>query len=193
MSNSQDRKKTGSTLKESQPPTAKESSKPSSMESQTLKRKDLGTSLASSSKQEVKGKRLTTKQSDAPYHLLINDLVTGQVRVEEFQNHQDLGARLRNLVGTECQVFAFQGHRCHITQPPFRYIKFPDGGVIPLFKTPPINELVIDTSGLLSENATPESIEELIQSTMGSVLPSAEPDEDEEDPFSDEPEEDDEE
>lgn len=68
-----------------------------------------------------------------------------------FQSLHDLGQHLSQLVNKDYQVFIFEGQRCHITKGPFRYLKLPDGGAVPLFRAPSFQEMEIDESGIMAE------------------------------------------
>ena len=85
------------------------------------------------------------------YNVVQIDLTTSETVVLEFPALADLGQHLSQLVNKDYQVFIFEGQRCHITKGPFRYLKLPDGGAVPLFRAPSFQEMEIDDSGIMSE------------------------------------------
>lgn len=54
-------------------------------------------------------------------------------RIEEHDTVEKLIAAIRGYDKTDCSVFAMLGHRLPITKRPFRFLKTPFGGNIPLF------------------------------------------------------------
>ena len=71
----------------------------------------------------------------------------GVPRVEEFQAVGAIIDRIIELLGTECALFPFLGHKLGITKGPTRFLRTPFGGMLPLFRIPPPEEADVDETG----------------------------------------------
>lgn len=68
-------------------------------------------------------------------------------RIEEFSTVGAQIDRIIELLGTECALFPFLGHKLSITRGPTRFLRTPFGGMLPLFRIPPPEEAEIEETG----------------------------------------------